>query len=130
VGLALAARLRRDGRVDLRSKMAVFFLILLVIALLLLGIFVVQNSSTEQVSFLTFHWAGVPQWLPPVLAGGAVAILLVLYMLVAGGRRGIRQRGVRGRADSRISALESENERLRQELAELRNRRPKAPSDL
>jgi uncharacterized integral membrane protein len=110
--------------------MAVFFLILLVIALLLLGIFVVQNSSTEQVSFLTFHWTGVPQWLPPVLAGGAVAILLILYMLVAGGRRGIRQRGVKGRSDSKVSALESENERLRQELAELRNRRPQAPSDL
>ena len=109
--------------------MAVFFLILVVLALLLLGIFAVQNSSTEQVNFLTFHWAGVPQWLPPVLAGGAVAILLILYMLVAGGRRGIRQRGVKGRADSRVSALETENERLRQEVAELRNRRPAAPSD-
>src|SRR2546423_15624129 len=97
--------------------MAVFFLILVVLALLLLGIFAVQNSSTEQVNFLTFHWAGVPQWLPPVLAGGAVAILLILYMLVAGGRRGIRQRGVKGGGDSRGSAPEAENERLRPEGA-------------
>jgi len=36
--------------------MAVFFLILVVLALLLLGVFAVQNSSTEQVNFLTFHW--------------------------------------------------------------------------
>lgn len=123
----LAFRSRRVYRV--RSKVGVVFLILLMIALGLLGIFVAQNSGTEEVRFLAFHWAGVRQWVPPAIAGGAVAILLILYMLMASGRRGIRQRGLRGRAESKLADLQNENERLRQEVAELRNRRPMGPRD-
>jgi uncharacterized integral membrane protein len=110
----------------------VILLILLMIALVLLGVFAAQNGSTEQVNLLTLHWSGVPQWLPPVVAGGGVAVLLTLYMLYAGGRHGVRQRGLKGRIgkhESRISELQTENERLRQEVAELRTRGPIAPGD-
>lgn len=97
----------------------VVFLFLLVIAMGLLAVFAVQNSATESFSFLNFHWSGVPLWLPPVIAGGGVAVLLLLYMTYSGARHGLRHRGLRrqmGTHEQLIAELQAENQRLRTEL--------------
>ncbi len=110
----------------------VLFLVLLVIILVILGIFAGQNSGSEDINFLTMHLTGVPHWLPPVVAGGGVAVLFLLYMVYTGTRHGIHRHGLEkriGAHESSIAELQSENERLKRENADLVGRGPVAPSD-
>lgn len=98
------------------------FLILLLLALAALAVFAAQNGGTESVSFLTFSWSGVPVWLPPATAGGAVAALLLLHMLYTGLRHGWRRRGLQrqlGSQQGTIEELRAENEQLKAKLERL-----------
>ncbi|MDQ6772924.1 MAG: hypothetical protein M3024_08050 [Candidatus Dormibacteraeota bacterium] len=97
----------------------IVFLILLLVAVAVLGVFAFQNAQAEEITFLAFHWHHVPVWVPPVLTGGVVAALLILYMLYAGARHGLHSRGLRrtiGGHESSIEELQAEVGRLRSEL--------------
>ncbi len=114
----------------------ILFLILLVILVAALVVYAAQNGNTENVSFLTFQLSSVPAWQPPVIAGGAMALLLLLYMLYANARHGFRRRSLTRKIsehEASLAELRSENESLRRDLheaaARLEGRGPVAPGD-
>jgi hypothetical protein len=83
------------------------FLIALVAAILGVGAYAYYNPGVQGVSLGSYHFAGVPDWLPPAAAAGGVLFLFLLHSLRA--RRRIRRLGgVLGQmhAESRERILE------------------------
>lgn len=103
--------------------MIVFFLLLLV-ALGLVGVYAYNNTGTHDVTFLQWHWSGVPDWMPVVVAAAVIGGLFLLYMILSGLVSGVRQGSLRKRVSSyegTVADLRRENQRLREENARLRS---------
>ena len=102
----------------------ILFLLLLIAALALVGVYAAQNPGTQDVNLLNLHFHLVANWLPVVAAAAAVAVLFILYMLYAGAVHGARTGSLRRRIsthESAVADLRKENQRLREENARMRS---------
>jgi cell division protein FtsB len=102
----------------------ILFLLLLIAALALVGVYAAQNTGTQDVTFLNMQFHSVANWLPVVVAAAAVAVLFILYMLYSGAVHGARAGSLRRRISTHESALgdlRKENQRLREENARMRS---------
>jgi cell division protein FtsB len=102
----------------------ILFLLLLIAALALVGVYAGQNPGTQDVNFLNLHFHAVANWLPVVAAAAAVALLFILYMLYSGAVHAARTGSLRRRVtthESAIADLRKENQRLREENARMRS---------
>lgn len=102
----------------------ILFLLLLILALAVVGIYAAQNTGTQDITVLNMHFHSVANWLPVVAAAAVVALLFVLYMLYAGAVHGARTGSLRRRISTHESALgdlRKENQRLREENARMRS---------
>ncbi len=101
----------------------IVFLILLIIAAAVVGVYAAGNTGTHDVTLWQWHWSAVPDWVPVLLAAAVIAGLFLLYMLYSGLVHGVRVGSMRRRVTTRestINELRRENQRLREENA--RNR--------
>ena len=102
----------------------ILFLLLLIVALALVGVYAAQNTGTQDISVLNLHFHSVANWLPVVAAAAVVALLFILYMLYAGAVHGARTGSLRRRIsthESTIGELRKENQGLREENARMRS---------
>ena len=102
----------------------ILFLLLLIVALALVGVYAAQNTGTQDISVLNLHFHSVANWLPVVAAAAVVALLFILYMLYAGAVHGARTGSLRRRIsthESAIGELRKENQGLREENARMRS---------
>ena len=102
----------------------ILFLILLILALVAVGLYAAQNTATHDVTLWNYHWSGVADWVPVVVAAGAVVLLFLVYMVYAGTRSRIRHGALRRRItthEGTIADLRKENQRLREENARLKS---------
>jgi len=102
----------------------IVFLILLILAMAVVGVYAAQNTGTHDITLWNIHWTGVADWVPVVVAAGAVVVLFLLYMTYTSARVGMRQNALRRRItshESTISDLRKENQRLREDNARLRS---------
>jgi len=102
----------------------ILFLLLLIVALAIVGVYAAQNSGTQDISVLNVHFHAVANWVPVVAAAAVVAILFILYMLYAGAVHGARTGSLRRRVSTHegtIGDLRKENQRLREENARMRS---------
>ncbi|MEO9008322.1 MAG: hypothetical protein ABI401_14565 [Candidatus Dormibacter sp.] len=102
----------------------ILFLLLLIAALALVGVYAAQNPGTQDVTFLNLHFHLVANWVPVVVAAAAVAVLFILYMLYAGAMHGARTGSLRRRIsthESTVADLRKENQGLREENARMRS---------
>src|SRR5260370_39685092 len=102
----------------------ILFLILLIIAAAVVGVYAGGNTGTHDVTFWQWHWSAVPDWLPVLVAAAVIAGLFVLYMLYSGLVHGVRVGSMRRRVttrESEIIDLRRENQRLREENARVRS---------
>ena len=102
----------------------ILFLLLLILALAVVGVYAAQNTGTQDITVLNLHFHSVANWLPVVGAAAVVALLFVLYMLYAGAVHGARTGSLRRRIsthESALSDLRKENQRLREENARMRS---------
>ena len=100
------------------------FFILLLVAAALIGVFAYQNTATHDMTFLQWHFAGVPLWIPVVLAAVAVGVVMLLWLLALGATAGMRHGALRRRLgdhESTLGNVRQENTRLREENARLRS---------
>jgi hypothetical protein len=101
----------------------ILFLLLLVAAYFVVGLFAYQNPWTHDITLFNWHWSGAAAWWPVVLASVTIGVLFLLYMIYAGAVHGVRYGSVRRRVathESTISDLKTESTRLREENARLR----------
>ncbi len=102
----------------------ILFLILLLIAAAIVGVYAAGNTGTHDVTFWQWHWSAVPDWLPVLVAAAVIAGVFLLYMLYSGLVHGVRVGSMRRRVttrESEISDLRRENQRLREENARVRS---------
>lgn len=98
------------------------FLIALLAAYVLLGVFVVQNGGFQDFTFLGYTWH-LATWAPTAVGVGVVSALMVLHMGTSGMGHRLRQYGHTRDLDEHrglIADLRDENARLREELAAAR----------
>jgi hypothetical protein len=98
-------------------------LLLLVVVLVGMGLFALQNQGTFTSHLLTFSWQGTPVWAPGAAAGLAVLLVCTLYGLAAGAGWRIRHRRLSRDFDEHQAAadhLQRENLELRERVAGLR----------
>jgi len=101
----------------------ILFLLLLIAAYVLVGVYAYQNAWTHDMWLLNWHWSGVSAWWPVVLATVAIGVLFLLYMIYAGAVHGVRYGSIRRRVathESTIADIRRDNTRLREENARLR----------
>src|SRR5260370_41500964 len=96
----------------------ILFLILLILAAAVVGVYAVGNTGTHDVTFWQWHWSAVPDWLPVLVAAAVIAGLFVLYMLYSGLVHGVRVGSMRRRATTRES-----------EILDLRPQNPRLPGE-
>ncbi|HSO94144.1 MAG TPA: hypothetical protein VLS53_06725 [Candidatus Dormibacteraeota bacterium] len=102
----------------------ILFLLLLILALAVVGVYAAQNTGTQDITVLNMHFHSVANWLPVVAAAVAVTLLFILYMLYSGAVHGARTGSLRRRIsthESAIADLRKENQRLREENARMRS---------
>ncbi|MDQ6883989.1 MAG: hypothetical protein M3077_07090 [Candidatus Dormibacteraeota bacterium] len=102
----------------------ILFLLLLIVALGLVGVYAAQNTGTQDITILNLQFHGVANWLPVVAAAAVVTLLFILYMLYSGAVHGARTGSLRRRISTHESALgdlRKENQRLREENARMRS---------
>ncbi len=102
----------------------ILFLLLLIVALAVVGVYAAQNTGTQDITVLNMQFHSVANWLPVVAAAGVVALLFILYMLYSGAVHGARAGSLRRRISTHESALgdlRKENQRLREENARMRS---------
>src|SRR6266849_10611702 len=102
----------------------ILFLILLLLAAAVLGVYATENTGTHDVTLWQWHWSAVPDWAPVVATAAAVGRLFLLYMLYSGMIHGVRVGSMRKRVTTRestINDLRRENQRLREENARVRS---------
>jgi hypothetical protein len=107
----------------------ILFLVLLILAMLVVGLYAAQNTAPHDVTLWNYHWSGVADWVPVVIAAGVVAALLLLYMVYASLRTGLRHSALRRRItthEATIGDLRLENQRLREENGRLKSAMPSA----
>jgi uncharacterized integral membrane protein len=101
----------------------ILFLLLLILAAVGVGIYANENTGTHSVNFLQWHWAGVADWVPVVIAAVVIGALFLLYMVYSGLVHGVRLGSMRRRVSTRenaINDMREENQRLREENARMR----------
>lgn len=101
----------------------ILFLLLLIAAYVLVGVYAYQNTGTHDMWLFNWHWAGVSAWWPVVLTAVGIGALFLLYMIYAGAVHGVRYGSIRRRVtthESTIGDLRRDNTRLREENARLR----------
>jgi hypothetical protein len=101
----------------------ILFLLLLIVAYVLVGVYAYQNTWTHDMWVFNWHWTGVSAWWPVVLAAVGIGALFLLYMIYAGAVHGVRYGSIRRRVlthESTIGDLRRDNTRLREENARLR----------
>ena len=98
------------------------YVIALLIVFAALGVFAVQNDSTQVFTLMGYTWS-LPTWVPTAIGTGVVSVLLLLHVSHAGIGLRLRQMG-HGRALEEhrdvIDELRSENARLREQVAAAR----------
>src|ERR1700704_6607836 len=102
----------------------ILFLILLIIAAAVVGVYATGNTGAHDVTLWQWHWSAVPDWVPVVVAAAVIAGLFLLYMLYSGLVHGVRVGSMRRRVTTRESAitdLRRDNQRLREENARVRS---------
>ena len=102
----------------------ILFLIVLIIAAAVAGVYATGNTGTHDVTLWQWHWSAVPDWVPVMVAAGAIAGLFLLYMLYSGLVHGVRVGSMRRRVTTRestINELRRENQRLHEENARIRS---------
>jgi hypothetical protein len=102
----------------------ILFLVLLILAMLAVGLYATENTGTHDVTLWNYHWSGVPDWVPVVVAAGVVVVLFLVYLAYAGTRWGMRHGALRRRItthEAAIGDLRKENQRLREENARLKS---------
>src|SRR6202022_2822503 len=105
----------------------ILFLILLIIAAAVVGVYATGNTGAHDVTLWQWHWSAVPDWIPVVIAVAVIGGLFLLYMLYSGLVHGVRVGSMRRRVTTRestINDLRRENQRLREENARV----PPAPA--
>jgi uncharacterized integral membrane protein len=102
----------------------ILFLILLLLAAALVGVYATENTGTHDVTLWQWHWTAVPDWAPVVATAAVIGGLFLLYMLYSGMIHGVRVGSMRRRVTTRestINDLGRENQRLREENARVRS---------
>jgi uncharacterized integral membrane protein len=102
----------------------ILFLILLIVAAAIVGLYATENSGAHDVTLWQWHWSAVPDWAPVLIAAALVGALFLLYMTYSGMVHGVRVGSMRRRVSTRESAindLRRENQRLREENARVRS---------
>jgi hypothetical protein len=102
----------------------ILFLILLVLAAAVVGLYATENTGTHDVTVWQWHWSAMPDWAPVVATAAVIGGLFLLYMLYSGMIHGVRVGSMRRRVTTRESAindLRRENQRLREENARVRS---------
>jgi len=102
----------------------ILFLILLIVAMVALGVYAAQNTGTHDITLWNYHWTGVADWVPVVVAAGLMVVLFLVYMIYSGARSGLRRGALRRRItadESTITDVRKENQRLREENARLKS---------
>jgi hypothetical protein len=102
----------------------ILFLILLLLAAAVVGIYATENAGTGDVALWQWHWSAVPDWAPVVATAAVIGGLFLLYMLYSGMIHGVRVGSMRRRVTTRestINDLRRENQRLREENARVRS---------
>src|ERR1700738_2910052 len=101
----------------------ILFLLLLIVALGVVGVYAAQNTGTQDITLLNLSFHGVANWVPVVAAAAIVTLLFILYMLYSGAVHGARTGSLRRRISTHENALadlRKENQRLREENARMR----------
>ena len=102
----------------------ILFLLLLIVAFAILGVYATGNTGTHDLTLWQWHWSAVPDWVPVVLAAAVIGGLFLLYMTYSGVVHGVRLGSMRRRVTTRestIGDLGRENQRLREENARIRS---------
>jgi uncharacterized integral membrane protein len=102
----------------------ILFLILLLLAAAVVGVYATENTATHDVTLWQWHWSAVPDWAPVAATAAVIGGLFLLYMLYSGMIHGVRVGSVRRRVTARestINDLRRENQRLREENARVRS---------
>src|SRR3984893_1046232 len=102
----------------------ILFLILLIVAAAVVGVYATYNTGTHDVTLWQWHWTAVPDWVPVVVAAAVIGGLFLLYLVYSGLVHGVRVGSMRRRVSTRestINDLRRENQRLREENARVRS---------
>jgi uncharacterized integral membrane protein len=102
----------------------ILFLILVILAGAVVGLYATENTGTHDVTLWQWHWSAVPDWVPVVATAAVIGGLFLLYMLYSGLVHGVRVGSMRRRVTTRestITDLRRENQRLREENARVRS---------
>lgn len=102
----------------------ILFLILLLLAAAVVGVYATENTGTHDVTLWQWHWSAVPDWAPVVATAAVIGGMFLLYMLYSGMIHGVRVGSMRRRVTTRestINDLRRENQRLREENARVRS---------
>ena len=103
----------------------ILFLLLLIVAGAGVAVYAMQNTGSQSVTFLQWHWS-VADWIPVVVVAVVIGGLFLLYMIYSGLVHGVRVGSMRRRVSTReqaINEMRMENQRLREENARLRSER-------
>ena len=102
----------------------ILFLILLILAAAVVGLYATENTGTHDITLWQWHWSAVPDWAPVVIAAAVIGGLVLLYMVYSGLVHGVRVGSMRRRVSTRestINELRRENQRLREENARVKS---------
>jgi uncharacterized integral membrane protein len=86
-------------------------LIILVIALVVLVVFAGQNNQAITVALFQYRWQGVAAWVPVAVAAAGVAVLFLLYLLLAATTGSFQRASMRRRIndlEGRVARYEDE----------------------
>jgi uncharacterized integral membrane protein len=100
------------------------FLLLLILTGVGVAIYASENTGTQAVTFLQWHWSAMSDWVPVVTTAIVIGVLFLLYMLYSGTVHGVRVGSMRRRVSTReqaINEMRADNQRLREENARLQS---------
>jgi hypothetical protein len=88
----------------------VLFLIALIVAAVGVGAYAHYNPDAHDVTLRTYHFAGVPDWMPIAAVAGVVLFLFLLHAIYASFRiRSLRRASEARRTTSSGRTLQSTN---------------------
>jgi hypothetical protein len=100
------------------------FLLLLILAGVGVAIYASENTGTQAVTFLQWHWSAMSDWVPVVTTAIVIGVLFLLYMIYSGMVHGVRLGSMRRRVSTReqaINEMRADNQRLREDNARLQS---------